>query len=297
MSLLQSHLRPAELFQRVFRQRTPSNLMRAGAVGCCLLAPVSCSFDSTPRKVGRTSAATEPATRTDAAMASDASAEPARDAAAEQDAASGAMDAAMPRPSTNMVMTSPGAMTAPQRQRDAGAPPQRSMGGSSAPAPADAGAPRDAGVSVPNAGSVAPEPDPHCKEGLYAGTFSGSIQLIGLALSTVTGTVRTELMLNPAGTYLEIRNARVVGVDQDGNSLTVDLSGNINCASDQLEDGVLANGVFHNVASNTDTVFTGTAQAMYSEDPHSVVGTWTVQAEGLVPLLTGRGTWSLILND
>ena len=124
-----------------------------------------------------------------------------------------------------------------------------------------------------------------------------SLQLIGVSLSTVTGSIRTELMLNPAGTYLEIRDARVVGVDQDGNTLTVDLSGNINCTSNALEDGTLSNGVLHNVASSTDTLFTGEAQAMYSEDPHSDVGTFTVTAEGLVPLLTGRGTWSSIIND
>jgi hypothetical protein len=201
-----------------------------------------------------------------------------------------------PTASMTMVMTRESAMPAAPSSQDAG--PKRDAGepakpaGSSAPSPSDAGTPRDAG-RMPEA----PEPPPHCREGLYAGTFSGSIQLIGLPLSTVTGTVRTELMLNPAGTYLEIRNARVVGVDQDGNSLTVDLSGNIDCSSDELEDGVLTNGVFRNVASNTDTLFTGEVQATYSDDPHSVVGTWTVTAEGLVPLLTGRGTWSLIYQN
>lgn len=286
MSLLPSYLRRAELVRSVSGGRCT-------AIGCCLFLLTGCSFDSAPRAAERMSAVTE--VGPDAALASDTGVD---GAALEQDDAGGPTDAGKrPTTPTTMVMTREGAMAGSQAardagpKRDAGEPAKPSAGGGGAPAPVDAG-PRDAGRTM-----QPPEPDPHCKEGIYAGTFSGSIQLIGLSLSTVTGTVRTELMLNPAGTYLEIRDARVVGVDQDGNTLTVDLSGNINCMSNALEDGTLANGVFHNVASNSDTLFTGEAQAMYSEDPHSVVGTFTVIAEGLVPLLTGRGTWSLIIND
>lgn len=293
MSLLPSNLRRAELVRSV-------SGWRSTAMGCCLFLLVSCSFDSAPRAAERMSAVTEGGS--DAAVASDTgTARGADGAALEQDDAGGPTDAGK-RPSTptTMVMTREGAMAAAENakdagsKRDAGESAKPNAGGGGAPAPADAGTARDAGQTVT---MQPPEPEPHCKEGVYAGTFSGSIQLIGLSLSTVTGTVRTELMLNPAGTYLELRDARVVGVDQDGNTLTVDLSGNINCMSNALEDGTLANGVFHNVASNSDTLFTGEAQAMYSDAPHSVVGSFTVTAEGLVPLLTGRGTWSLIIND
>jgi len=303
MSLLQSHIRRAELVRAVSggrkgQQRTAA-ILRCGTIGCCLFTLVSCSFDSAPRTGERASAVTARGAG-DAALARDASTLPGRDpgadaAASAQDSAIGAMDAGATRPAVpmTMVMTREGAMAGSQAPRDAGtkrdaAPPTAPTAAGTAAPSTDAGAPRDAGRT---------EPDALCREGLYAGTFSGSIQLIGLPLSTVTGTVRTELMLNPAGTYLEIRDARVVGVDQDGNGLTVDLSGNINCRSNTLEDGTLTNGVLHNVASNTDTAFTGEAQAMYSRDPHSVVGTFTVTAEGLVPLFTGRGTWSLILNN
>jgi hypothetical protein len=291
MSLLPSHLRRAELVRFVSGGRCT-------AIGCCLFLLVSCSFDSAPRAAERTSAVIE--VGSDAALASDTGAARGTDGAAlEQDDAGGPMDAGKrPITPTTTVMTREGSMAAAENpkdagsKRDAGEPAKPNAGGGGAPAPVDAGAARDAGRTMQPL-----EPDPHCKEGIYAGTFSGSIQLIGLSLSTVTGTVRAELMLNPAGTYLEIRDARVVGVDQDGNTLTVDLSGNLNCMSDALEDGTLANGVYHNVASNSDTLFTGEAQATYSEDPHSVVGTFTVVAEGLVPLFTGRGTWSLIIND
>jgi hypothetical protein len=294
MSLLPSHMRRAELVRSV-------SGWRGTAIGCCLLVLGSCSFDSAPRAAERTSAVTE--VGSDAALASDTgSARSADGAALEQDDAggpTGPTDAGKRRTTPpTMVMTREGSMAAAEdpkdagSKRDAGEPAKPNAGGGGAPAPVDAGTARDAGRTMQPT-----EPDPHCKEGVYAGTFSGSIQLIGLSLSTVTGTVRTELRLNPAGTYLEIRNARAMGVDQDGNTLTVDLSGNINCTSNAFEDGTLTNGVFHNVASNSDTLFTGEAQAMYSDAPHSVVGTFTVTAEGLVPLLTGRGTWSLIIND
>jgi hypothetical protein len=214
-----------------------------------------------------------------------------------QDGGKRPVDAGAGGPTRTMVMSS--AMTPSEQKRDAGvardasAPSKEpNMAGSSAPAPADAGAPRDAG-----SGTRPPEPVPHCREGIYAGTFSGMIQVFGLSLSTVTGTLSTQLRLNPAGTYLELRDARVIGVDQDGNTLTVDLSGNINCMSNELEDGTLTNGVFHNVASNGDTPFVGEAQGTYSSDPHSVVGTFTVQATDFISLLTGRGTWNLILSN
>jgi hypothetical protein len=86
----------------------------------------------------------------------------------------------------------------------------------------------------------------------------------------------------------------VMGVDQDGNMLTVTLSGNINCMTDEVQDGMLMNGVFHSASSNSDTQFTGTVMGTYSADPHSVVGTWTAQARDFPALLTGRGAWSLI---
>jgi hypothetical protein len=198
-----------------------------------------------------------------------------------------------------MVMTS--SMTPSEQQRDAGVTRDASepvkepiTAGGSAPDPTDAGSARDAGTTTR---PVEPEPDPHCREGIYSGTFSGMIQVFGLSLSTVTGTLSTNVRINPAGTYLEIRDARVAGVDQDGNTLTVDLSGNINCMSNELEDGTLTNGVYHNVASNADTQFTGQAQAMYSDNPHSVVGTFTVQARDFAALLTGRGTWNLIRSN
>jgi hypothetical protein len=175
--------------------------------------------------------------------------------------------------------------------RDASEPkPQNSAGSASFTR-------QDAAIPTPNAERRdAALSEPHCKPGVYAGTFSGSIQVIGLSLSSVTGTVRAELALDASGEHLAIDDARVVGVDQNGNSLTVDLSGRINCASERLEDGRLENGTFRNASSNTGIAFTGTTQGMYAEDPHSVVGTWSGEATDAASLLTGQGTWSLTLS-
>ena len=150
--------------------------------------------------------------------------------------------------------------------------------------------PRDAAAAVDEASSA------RCKGGAYTGTFSGSIQLIGLSLSSVTGVVRADLTLDASGEHLDMHDGSVMGVDQDGNRLTVNLTGRVNCKTDQLENGKLENGNFHNVGSDSDTAFIGSAEATYSRDPHSVVGTFSVEATD-TSLLTGRGTWTLIRSN
>lgn len=280
MSLLQSNLRHAQLV-------------------ACWFAAVSCSFDSGPRTTANGNATRARDASVDAAPLADPP-----DAGAPQDSERRDEDSgrAPPAPATDkpprapiatMVMSN--ATPPSEPARDAGS--ERDAGQSKAeptptePAPTDAGAARDAAPQPP------PARDPHCREGVYAGTFSGSIQLIGLSLSSVTGTVRAELMRNQAGTYLEMRDASVMGVDQDGNSLTVKLSGNISCTTKEFVDGTLTDGVFHNVNNDSDTPFTGTADGTYSEDPHSVIGTFTVQANDFPALLTGRGTWNVIFSE
>jgi hypothetical protein len=161
----------------------------------------------------------------------------------------------------------------------------------------------DAGASArADAGTVtqpvadASNASTHCKAGVYAGTFTGSIQVVGLSLSSVTGTVRAKLVYDSAKNTLDVHEGRVMGVDQDGNRLTCDLSGSINCGNDELEAGKLDHGIFHNVESDTDTAFVGTLQGTYAQDPHSVVGTWRVEAQD-TSLLGGRGTWTLVRNE
>jgi hypothetical protein len=135
-----------------------------------------------------------------------------------------------------------------------------------------------------------------CKPGIYTGTFTGSIQLAGLSLSSVTGTVRAEMTLDAAAAHLVFDGAKVMGVDQDGNRLTVELSGKVNCADNRLEDGRLKNGNFRNIDADSDTAFTGAAEATYSQEPYSLIGTFTVEAQETA-LLGGRGTWSVLLSE
>jgi hypothetical protein len=164
--------------------------------------------------------------------------------------------------------------------------------------------PSEPGPGKPKPEDPKPDPDKdrdaaapsRCRPGVYAGTFSGSIQLIGLSLSSVTGTVQGELE-GDGSDYLDMRDGRVVGVDQDGNRLTCSLSGRVNCATNEFEEGVLEDGVFHNVGSNSDTLFVGSAQASYSSQPFSLVGTFSVEATDTASLFGGRGTWSLIRNE
>jgi hypothetical protein len=133
-----------------------------------------------------------------------------------------------------------------------------------------------------------------CVPGTYSGSFSGSLELIQLAaLSTINGTVRAELV--PDGTQaLVLRNARVVGVDQDQNDLTAVLSGRLNCVTHQLEQGKLESGSYHIKSLATDAAFSGETSGTHSDDPPSVVGTWQATAEGN-GWLGGRGTWNLLI--
>lgn len=140
-----------------------------------------------------------------------------------------------------------------------------------------------------------PQPSSRCRPGVYTGSFTGSLQLIGVSLGSVTGTVRARLELDVDGDYMHFHDGHVVGVDTDGNMLSCDIAGRVNCDNFQLEEGRLEDGNFHNLGANSDTPFTGTVQATYSEEPHSVVGTWQVEATDAA-YFGGRGTWSLVLG-
>jgi hypothetical protein len=264
---------------------------RVGMLGWCLAA-LGCSFDSRPDIIASAEAAVSE--DEDAGDDSDAGLQDAVDATAPAaDGDSGDKpDAGTDRPSGAATVTTPSGTMTMERPRDAGQPMD-----SSAPQtqdPIDAGA--DAARDVEDAGKPSTV-NPNCREGDYDGTFNGSLQLLGVSASTLSGTVRGELEMNPAGTYLELRDAPVMGVDQSGNTLSAKLSANINCMNHELTNGELRDGVFHNVAANTDTAFSGMVEGMYTEDPASVTGTWMVRANDFPVLLSGRGGWNLTLRD
>jgi hypothetical protein len=132
---------------------------------------------------------------------------------------------------------------------------------------------------------------------MYAGAFIGSVELAGLSLISVTGIARTMLTVDDSGQHLRMEEGLVEGADQSGNSFAVELTGSINCLTNQVEEGRLENGVFRLGSTATDLSFNGTVQGDYFEEPYSLVGTWTVEALDIASLLTGGGTWSISPND
>lgn len=135
-----------------------------------------------------------------------------------------------------------------------------------------------------------------CQPGPYSGTFTGSVQLIGLALSSVTGTIRAELELDASNDSLRLRDARIQGIDQSENEVTGMLTGTINCRTRELEEGKLEDGKYHSKnETGSSTSFSGTTRASYASDPPSATGTWQAVADDM-QLLAGQGTWSLVFT-
>jgi len=177
--------------------------------------------------------------------------------------------------------------------------PPTAAGGAGAPAedsttpdgPMDAGAPAP---PAPAAGQAAGASS--CTPGLYSGIFTGSIQLVGLSLSSVTGTVRAQLELDTTDNdMLILHEARVQGVDQSNNEVTGQLTGKLRCSTRELQDGRLENGDYHGQNANKGTAFSGTTRARYASDPPSATGTWQAAADDL-QVLSGQGTWSLVFT-
>jgi len=196
-----------------------------------------------------------------------------------------------PQPAAEPAKPSPA--PAPQDKPAAQAKPPAVAGAAGAPAQAGAaGSPPPAAATTANAQVAAKS----CTAGLYTGSFSGSLELIQLAaLGSITGTIRAEL--TPDGAHrLMLRNARVVGVDKDQNTFTATLTGQLNCATHELENGKLESGSYQLKALATQAAFSGETTAMHLDDPPSAVGTWQATANDNV-LLGGRGTWNLVLDE
>jgi hypothetical protein len=292
MTLLQSNL----------HQRAVAGLQRtaAAAIGGLLLASAGCSFDSAPE----TSMRTDPAAKA-GWKPNDGAAGASSDAAASDQksdrSAGGSSGAAASRTETMRPASANTAGAAARPNQGRKDPDELDAGPANPPAeqpPRDAGKPTTTQPPEPQQPQPTPDastPKSRCKPGLYTGTFTGSLQLIGLSLSPVTGTVRARMELNATGGHLELREGKVAGVDQDGNRLTCGISGRVNCDNFVLEEGLLEDGNFHNVAGDSDTAFQGSVEAMYSEDPYSLVGTFQVEANDS-SLFTGRGTWNLVLS-
>jgi hypothetical protein len=157
-------------------------------------------------------------------------------------------------------------------------------------------------AGTPAAGAVASAPPTEaqatstaCQPGMYSGAFTGSIQLIGLSLSSVTGTIRARLELDASKQTLSLQEARIQGVDQSENQVTGLLTGTLDCRTRMLMDGRLENGNYHGKDDKQGTAFSGTTQASYASDPPSATGTWQASADS-VQVIAGQGTWSLVFT-
>jgi hypothetical protein len=149
-------------------------------------------------------------------------------------------------------------------------------------------------MNAPHAGEPADAALP-CRPGTYTGTFNGSIQLAQLPVNSVTGTIHAELARAASTQNLTLQNAHVTGIDQDGSSVTADVTGMLDCTSMQLLDGRLEHGNYHAMDGSSDTTFDGDAHATYSKDPPALVGTWDVGGE-LAIIIGGQGTWNVTLS-
>lgn len=154
----------------------------------------------------------------------------------------------------------------------------------------------DASATAPP--STAPDaaaPSP-CQPGAYTGAFSGSVRLNDQQITNVFGALRAELVLDPAGNSLLLRNARVSGRVQDEIRMTASLSGRIDCTSLRLEDGLLEEGRVYLGNSRSSFDFSGTLDGAYTPDPAAASGTWSGQSDD-IERVAAEGTWSLRLQD
>lgn len=190
---------------------------------------------------------------------------------------------------------------------DAGA--QIGSADASSPAPpVDAGKP-DAGTAESDAGVAAsdggaPPADggsdagarSECVAGTYKGEFSGTVQFLPTPLGAlldveIKGSLEITVQAATQGDVLVAKNGKVRGTDQDGNPVEADLTGSLDCATKQLQNGKLVNGRYTRAGILT-TSFSGTVEGAYSATPPSASGTWKTSAGFLEG---GGGSWNAAL--
>lgn len=162
-------------------------------------------------------------------------------------------------------------------------------------AQAGAAAPESAGHGGQPAAGARSMASPRCVPGNYVGTFGGTVQLIGLPVLGITGTVVAELVANQAGDSLAIASSRIEGMANEQSSVTAKLVGIVNCTTLQLEGGALEHGLLTtpNVLGESSTMtFSGKAEATYSSSPAALQGTWQAAPDSA---LSGSGSWSIAL--
>jgi hypothetical protein len=299
MSLLPTtvHRNERAAHLRLQRLAATSPLLSSSAFAGCVLAAVGCGFDPKPQpgstarsEVMPTSVWKPPSIAQTSSRTSTAGGAVTRDAATEpleEDAGD--------------IGTAGAGGAAAQASTDAGKAEARDAAASTPstpPSSLDAGAlPQDA-ATTPSTTLDAGNPTAAngCKPGAYTGVFNGSVEIIGMLFSNVLGTVSADLTPAASGDYLELHNARAIGLDQTGNSVDVALTGRVSCSTRLLEAGRLEQGTFHYAPTLSDFAFAGTLQGTYSQAPDALGGAWMVEAQD-TSLLGGQGTWTLLLSE
>jgi hypothetical protein len=169
---------------------------------------------------------------------------------------------------------------------------------SQAPKGGAASQPKPPEPSAPAAaGSTGSMPSTRCMPGNYVGTFAGTVQVLSLPVTGITGTVIAELVASKAGDRLAIANSRIDGMANAETSVTAKLVGVVNCTTLELEGGALEEGVLTSpdlFGESGTTTFSGDAAATYSSAPPALKGTWKA-APGNA--LGGSGSWSIALSQ
>jgi hypothetical protein len=149
----------------------------------------------------------------------------------------------------------------------------------------------------PDAGGPEPEldasqPESECKAGHYQGTFHGTINVLLVLNIPIEGDISIDVQASEQGDSLVIENGTVMGTDQDGNPVTADVVGTLDCPTKTLEDGELRNGVYVRESINQTIKFAGTVQATYhAGNPPTVSGTWSTQGG----IESGSGPFNAVL--
>jgi hypothetical protein len=109
----------------------------------------------------------------------------------------------------------------------------------------------------------------------------------------IKGDISIDALSAAEGDVLTIDHGKVTGTDTDGNPVTADVTGTLDCRTKQLMNGALTNGVYTRKIINQTVNFSGSAQAVYNPgNPPSVNGVW--QTSGGVEM--GNGTFNAVLK-
>jgi hypothetical protein len=130
---------------------------------------------------------------------------------------------------------------------------------------------------------------------MYSGAFRGSVRAFNQELLNIAGDLSAELVLDPSGATLVLRDAGVTIMDRNDNRLTVSLSGSIDCSSGRLEQGLIDGSLYHS-DSRRSYSFSGAIDGAYTPDPAGVNGSWSGESDDIA-LIDAQGTWSLRLNE